>query len=525
MYNEHFGFRESPFSAAPSPRFFYTNEQYQEALANLRYGIEWKKGLIVMTGEVGTGKTTLLDKMMRSLEATTHPVFVSYNHLTYAELLRLISNELGLPGDGQDRFATTEQLRACLLSQHDRGHTVALLIDEAQSLSDEMFEDIRFLSNMEAEEEKLLQIVLTGQPELEKRLDALNLRNLKQRVVVHCRLAPLQHDEVGRYIETRLRQAGHDGQDLFQRDAVDEIAACTAGIPRLINIVCDNALLLAFAQSEHKITAEMIREVARDLGIKTLPPKPSAHGLTFNENDCDLPRNLPSGGSQESVEAKTEPAPIQRQTKGLARKVAGVTVASIVVALAGGLYYRTHTSRLLPRPISESGSLIEEDLKTEFNQSMPPAKNVTVTAPLAEDANWPAAKPKAITKAERAKAKDQPVASQNKEAWAGNFQVTGPSSFLRNSPRSDAKIIATLEAGTEVRVLNKRGNYFRVQAIVDGQPMRGYVHREDAFFERIKKDGQQETPSKLKSARGANSERDRPGSQPPKAVEKTTPDP
>src|SRR5512142_1540646 len=231
MYNEHFGFQQSPFSAAPSSRFFYVNEQYQESLANLRYCIEWKKGLIVMTGEVGTGKTTLLGKTIASLGAATHPVFVSYNHLTYPELLRLISKQLDLNADSQDRVASVEQLREHLIAQHEKGHIVALLIDEAQGLSDEMFEEIRFLSNFENEAEKLIQIVLTGQPERERRLDQPSLRHIKQRVVVHCRLAPLERDEVGRYIATRLGQAGHQGGDLFNPDAVARIARYSRGIP------------------------------------------------------------------------------------------------------------------------------------------------------------------------------------------------------------------------------------------------------------------------------------------------------
>jgi general secretion pathway protein A len=493
MYNEHFGFRESPFSASPSSRFFYTNDQYQEALANLRYGIEWKKGLIVMTGEVGTGKTTLLGRTMRGLEATTHPVFVSYNHLTYAELLRLISKELGLTGDGQDQFATVEQLRECLMAQHKRGHIVALLIDEAQSLSDEMFEDIRFLSNFEAQQEKLLQIVLTGQPELERRLDELNLRNIKQRVVVHCRLAPLKDDEVGRYIETRLQQAGYDGKDLFPRDAVDQIALCSAGIPRLINIVCDNALLLAYAQSENKVTTEMIHEVARDLGLKTSPNQ-SAHSPIAIESDGDVIVSSTLAGSGESVESERQP--IRHHTRRFPRIAAAITLGFVAVAGAAGAFYWSQATDSLRRaPASEPRALIAEDLKNEINQSMPPAKSVTAREPLGENLNWPPAKLKAITpKAEPPKTKDHPIAAKEKQSPLGSFEVSGASSFVRSSPRSDAKIIATLQPGTEIKVLSKRGNYFRVRATVDGETIRGYVHREDAFFERIKKDGQRETP-------------------------------
>lgn len=489
MYNEHFGFRESPFSAAPSSRFFYINDQYQEALANLRYGIEWKKGLIVMTGEVGTGKTTLLGKTMRSLEATTHPVFVSYNHFTYAELLRLISRELGLAGDGQDRVVTVEQLRECLMAQHKKGQIVALLIDEAQSLSDEMFEDIRFLSNFEAQDEKLLQIVLTGQPELERRLDELNLRNIKQRVVVHCRLAPLKDHEVGSYIETRLQQAGYDGKDLFPRDVVDQIAVCSAGIPRLINIICDNALLLAYAHSENKVTTEMIQEVARDLGLENRAPKQSAHAPTAIESGGDLSVSLNSGGSTESDESQRQP--ILRHTRSFPRIAAGIALAFLAIGIAGGAFYWSQTSGSYRRaPGSEERSLIAEDLKDAISQSMPPAKSVTAREAIGDDLNWRPPQLQALTpKTERPKTKDRPIATKERESPLGNFEVTGPFSFVRSNPRPDAKVIATLQPGTAVKVLSMRGDYFRVQASVDGQTVRGYVHREDAFFERIKKHG------------------------------------
>jgi general secretion pathway protein A len=495
MYNEHFGFRESPFSAAPSPRFFYTNDQYQEALANLRYGIEWKKGLIVMTGEVGTGKTTLLDKTMCSLGATTHAIFVSYNHLTYTELLRLISKELGLADAREDRLAAMEQLRECLLAQRDKGHIVALLIDEAQGLSDEMFEDIRFLSNMETREEKLLQIVLTGQPELERRLDALKLRNIKQRVVVHCRLASLQQDEVSRYIDTRLRQAGYEGKELFHPEAVDHIATCTAGIPRLINIVCDNALLLAFAQSKKNVTSEMVQEVARDLRLKAAAPHRSQMTLPLGliENDGERPPISDSAASEELLAARAQPFP--PHTSSSARMFTGAISVMLTVAVAGGIFVWTRASDLFHRPpASEPPSLIAGELANEISQSMTPAKNVTATETVGEDLPWPPTKIRSSTpKAERRKIQDEPVAAKEKKTQVGNFAVSGPSSFMRNTPRSDAKIIATLESGTEVKVLSRRGNYFRVQATVDGQPLRGYVHREDAFFERINKDGQRET--------------------------------
>jgi general secretion pathway protein A len=494
MYNEHFGFQESPFSATPSSRFLYINDRYQEAFANLRYGIEWKKGLIVMTGEVGTGKTTLLGKIMRSLEATIHPVFVSYDHLTYIELLRLISKELGLACDGQDRFATVEQLREYLIAQHKKGHIVALLIDEAQCLSDEMFEDIRFLSNFETEDGKLLQIVLTGQPELETRLNELNLRHIKQRIVVHCRLAPLEDDEVGRYMEVRLQQAGYDGKDLFNADVVSQIALYSGGIPRLINIICDNALLLAYAQSKHKVTTEMIQEVAGDLGLKNRSPIQSATSPKTVETGDDVVGSSSLIGSSDPVESENRL--IHHQTSGLARIAGGISLAFVAIGLAGAAFYWSQTTGYFQRaPASKPGSLATHDLADEVSQSMPPTKNISASDGIEEDLRWQPIKVEAITSnPDQPKPKNRQIATKQKESALGNFEVAGPFSFVRGTPRSDARIIATLQPGTQVKVLGKRGDYFRVQTTVDGQTIRGYVHREDAFFERAKNSAQPEAP-------------------------------
>jgi general secretion pathway protein A len=224
MYNEHFGFREAPFTAIPSSKFFYANTQYREAFANLRYGIKWRKGLVVVVGEVGTGKTTLLRKIVCNLETDVHPIFVSYDHLTYEQLLRLISKELGVPAHAQDRFALVESIHEALLEQQKNGRAVALLIDEAQTLSDETFDDIRFLTNLETDRGKLLQIVLSGQPELDARLSQARLRHIKQRIVLNCRLAPLDEAEVELYIESRLQQAGYYGPNLFSAQAIRDIA-------------------------------------------------------------------------------------------------------------------------------------------------------------------------------------------------------------------------------------------------------------------------------------------------------------
>ena len=267
MYNEYFGFTEAPFSLTPDPRFSYTNAFYQEAFATLRYGIEARKGFIVITGEAGTGKTTLLRRLMQSFGRHVQTAYIYNPHVTLTELLRLILSDLGLPNRTDDRLAMIAQLNEYLIKQLKERNIVTLLVDEAQELSIEMLEEIRLLSNLETDTQKLLQIVLMGQPELERKLDQPELRQLKQRVALRCRLDPLPSNEVGEYIAARLKAVGYSRKDLFHAAAVEKIAAHSRGIPRIINIICDNALLIAFAASKKTVSAATIDEVARDLRL------------------------------------------------------------------------------------------------------------------------------------------------------------------------------------------------------------------------------------------------------------------
>jgi general secretion pathway protein A len=267
MYDSYFGFPESPFRVTPDPRFFYSNPIYQEAYAILRYGIEGRKGFTVITGEVGTGKTTMLRKLMRNMEGTIHSVFIFNTYLDFQELLQAILHDLGLATKETSKLALIQQLNDYLLAQLKLGHTVAVLIDEAQNLGVETLEGLRLLSNLETDEEKLIQIVLMGQPELEAKLDQPGLRQLKERVALRCRLLPLKSEEVGPYIDSRLSAVGYEGTNPFDRDAVQQIASCSRGIPRLINIICDNALLTAFGGAEKIVSANIVKEVANDLRL------------------------------------------------------------------------------------------------------------------------------------------------------------------------------------------------------------------------------------------------------------------
>jgi general secretion pathway protein A len=266
MFESHFGFREMPFGVTPDPRFFYDHPLYVEGLAALVHGIETQKGFMLVTGEVGTGKTILLRKLMRHLEARVHFVFVSNSHLTSYGLTELIVQNLGIGQRDKTRLEMVQDLSSYLIQQLGAGRTVALLIDEAQKLSDEALEGLCDLSNLETDEEKLLQIVLVGQPEVATKLNKSSLRRIKQRIALHHRLYSLQTPgEVDHYIRHRLQIAGYEGPEIFNKEAVEAIWQYSGGTPRLINILCDNALAMACAAAKRKISPYMIMKAAGGL--------------------------------------------------------------------------------------------------------------------------------------------------------------------------------------------------------------------------------------------------------------------
>jgi type II secretory pathway predicted ATPase ExeA len=278
MYLTHFGLRENPFNITPDPRFFYANPVYHEAYASLLMGVQERKGFIVMTGEVGTGKTTLLRKLMKNLEANVCFAYVYNTTLTFDELLTYTCDELGIKVEGEGRLKLIQALNAFLIDQLRRGGTGVLLIDEAQHLGEDALENLRLLSNLETSTEKLLQIVLVGQPELDAKLALPGLRQLRQRISLQCRLDRLRDREVESYIRFRLETAGAPRTDLFSSGALERIIRYSTGIPRLINVICDNALLIAYASSARSVSAAIVDEVATDLGLNAAPvsPGPSA---------------------------------------------------------------------------------------------------------------------------------------------------------------------------------------------------------------------------------------------------------
>jgi type II secretory pathway predicted ATPase ExeA len=273
MYSKYFGFEEFPFSVNPDPRFFYSNAAYQDVLAGLEHGIESRNGFTVVTGEAGTGKTTLLHRLVSSSAGTIEYALIINPRLGFIPLLRTILQNLGLPSSSTDRETLLEQLNGHLREQFAKGRTVALLFDEAQSLSDEVLEELRLLCNQEIGGATLTSIVLMGQPELENRLDNSRLHQIKQRITSRRRLTALQDPDVRHYIASRLEHVGYKGDELFEPAAIERIISWSSGIPRLINTICDNALLLAYQASERRVTAGMIDEVAHHLRLVERPAR------------------------------------------------------------------------------------------------------------------------------------------------------------------------------------------------------------------------------------------------------------
>jgi general secretion pathway protein A len=269
MYTKYFGLQGQAFSATPDPEAFYENACYREAYATLLYGVRARKGFIVLTGEVGTGKTTVLRRLMDHLGTAVRFVFFYNTTLTFDETVDFMCAELELPVEGLSRIAKLTRLNKVLIEEASSGRTVVLLLDEAQHLSPEVLENLRLISNLETATEKLIQIVLVGQPELEATLADPALRQFTQRVALRHRLLPLPPDEIEAFIAYRLQRAGRPRQDLFTADAVCRIAVHSNGVPRLVNILCDGALVLAYGADVTRVNGAMIDEVAADLGLRS----------------------------------------------------------------------------------------------------------------------------------------------------------------------------------------------------------------------------------------------------------------
>ncbi len=307
MYQQYYGLRELPFELTPNPKFLYLTRQHREALSTLEYGLSSGKGVTVLIGEAGTGKTTLLHAALES-EHCRHVtcVYLMNPTLTRNEFIEMLSVQFGLSAQAATSKATLlKELDAVLRERRARGQITALLIDEAQSLSDELLEEIRLLANNETSTEKLLSLVLAGQPELRDRLNENELRQLKQRVTLRCEIRPFTVQETAAYIAGRIRTAGGDAAKLFTREAVVLIHERSGGIPRTISVMCDNALLTGFGLGKQPVSYQMVLEVAQDFDLGETRWHDPANVMSSKLPDISLSPGAedvpaPSGGSRQA---------------------------------------------------------------------------------------------------------------------------------------------------------------------------------------------------------------------------------
>jgi general secretion pathway protein A len=265
VYLDYYGLTEPPFDITPNPRFLFYSAKHREAFNHLLYGIRERKGFVQMTGEVGAGKTTLCRAMLEQLDKHYATALILNPVMSAEELVKAVAQEFCLHANGLDRLDTLSLINNFLLHQAERGKETVLIIDEAQDLTDELLEQVRLLSNLETDDRKLLQIILFGQPELRERLNNPALRQLRQRITVRYHLPPLTRQEVIQYVQHRLHVSGGNGTPCFTKPALWRVHRYSGGIPRLVNAVCDKALLAGFVQQKDRIDYGMVGEAVREL--------------------------------------------------------------------------------------------------------------------------------------------------------------------------------------------------------------------------------------------------------------------
>jgi general secretion pathway protein A len=315
MYKEFFGLRANPFNVNPDPRYLFLTRHTEEALACLTYGIQSRKGFVLLTGEVGTGKTTLINKLLEWLRLQqVATAFIFNSRLNVPQFLDYMMADFGIPTESKLKSQILLRLYNWLLDRYRAGETAVLIIDEAQNLSDEVLEEIRMLTNLETFTEKLLQIVLVGQPELEQKLKQPQLRQLRQRLTLRAKTHPLTLEETKAYVQQRLRIAGSNGQQIFEPEALTAIHRYASGIPRVINLLCEHCLVSSFVDQQKLIGSAVVDAVARDfdlgdniaLGVQT-PPPPASNGNGNKLELVDALRSLATLADRLREEGKAVP--------------------------------------------------------------------------------------------------------------------------------------------------------------------------------------------------------------------------
>jgi type II secretory pathway predicted ATPase ExeA len=273
MYKGFYGLKENPFNVNPDPRFLFLTKQIEEALTGLMYGIQTRKGFITLTGEVGTGKTTLINRLLDWLHhRRARTAFLFNSRMNSSQLFDFILAEFDIQCESKSKSQQLLKLNHWLLERYRDGETVVLIIDEAQNLTYPVLEEIRLLTNLETSTEKLLQIVLSGQPELEEKLKLPQLRQLRQRIMLRCRTTPLSEEQTREYIAERLRIAGASGDPIFSTKTIETIHVYSLGIPRVINLLCEHSLVNGFVEQQRPIEPKIVEEVAHEFQLDEVEP-------------------------------------------------------------------------------------------------------------------------------------------------------------------------------------------------------------------------------------------------------------
>ena len=302
MYKGFYGLKENPFNVNPDPRYLFLTKQIEEALTGLMYGIQTRKGFITLTGEVGTGKTTLINRLLDWLHhRKARTAFLFNSRMNSNQLFDFILAEFDIPCESKSKSQQLMKLNHWLLDRYRLGETVVLIIDEAQNLTYPVLEEIRLLTNLETSTEKLLQIVLSGQPELEEKLKLPQLRQLRQRIMLRCRTAPLTKEQTQEYIVERLKIAGASGDAIFSAQAIDAIHIYSLGIPRVVNLLCEHSLVNGFVDQQRPIQPKIVEEVAREFQLDEVEPI------------------APSGGSKIDTDVYNSEAFLQNLGEALSR--------------------------------------------------------------------------------------------------------------------------------------------------------------------------------------------------------------
>lgn len=273
MYKSFFGLKDNPFNVNPDPRYLFLTKETEEALSGLMYGVQNRKGFVTLTGEVGTGKTTLINRLLESLrDRRVRTAFLFNSRINTNQLFDFVLAEFGIPCESRVKSQQLMRLNQWLLDRYRAGEIAVLIVDEAQNLSYPVLEEIRLLTNLETSTDKLLQIVLSGQPELEEKLKLPQLRQLRQRIMLRCKTTPLTKEQTHDYVAERLKIAGASGEPVFSPRAVDTVHLYSLGIPRVVNLLCEHSLINAYVEHQRPIETKIVEDVAHEFQLDQVEP-------------------------------------------------------------------------------------------------------------------------------------------------------------------------------------------------------------------------------------------------------------